>query len=168
VVSSILTGDQQTMHLVQQTMDHKKISSITIEMQLSPDRSGKETHPIQTRTNEAELIFRSELSEGLDCENRVEDVALCLDTMKRCISNMLVAFNRDTPQIKNTGLALPLDLMEQGITSAWLLFTVPELSFPLILDKYRRPIHPAVKRFMRRYVSDSQDWDKVDDPVTAR
>jgi len=33
----------------------------------------------------------------------------------------------------------------------------------LLTDKYRRPRHPEIKEYMRRYVSNDQDWEKVDD-----
>jgi len=51
------------------------------------------------------LIFRSALPEELEWETRAEDVALSLDAIKRCLSNMRVALDRDTPQTKK-GLAL--------------------------------------------------------------
>ena len=34
---------------------------------------------------------------------------------------------------------------------------------PLITDEYRRPIHPEIEEYMRRHVSDEQDWEQVDD-----
>jgi len=33
----------------------------------------------------------------------------------------------------------------------------------MITDEYRRPIHPEVADYMRRYVTDEQDWKTVDD-----
>jgi len=33
----------------------------------------------------------------------------------------------------------------------------------MITDEYRRPIHPEVEEYMRRYVTDEQDWEQVDD-----
>ena len=45
----------------------------------------------------------------------------------------------------------------------WLWFTLPELEIPLLTDEYRRPIHPEIEEYMRRYVSKDQDWGKVDD-----
>jgi len=57
--------------------------------------------------DEVGLIFRSALPEDLEWDTRAEDVALSLDAIKRCLSNMLVALDRDTPQMKN-GLSLPL------------------------------------------------------------
>jgi len=45
----------------------------------------------------------------------------------------------------------------------WLWFTLPELGCPLITDEYRRPIHPEIEEYMQRYVSNDQDWEKVDD-----
>jgi len=112
------------------------------------------------------LIFRSALPEDLEWETRAEDVALSLDAIKRYLSNMLVALDRDTPQTKY-GLALPLtfstqeSMMTQG--PPWLWFTLPELGFPMLMDEYRRPIHREIKEYMRRYVSNDQDWGKVDD-----
>ena len=47
------------------------------------------------------LIFRS-LPEELDWNTQAEDVALSLDAIKRCLINMLVALDRDTPQTKQT------------------------------------------------------------------
>ena len=41
--------------------------------------------------------------------------------------------------------------------------TLPELRFPLLTDEYRRPIHPEIEDYMRRYISNDQDWDQVDD-----
>jgi len=45
----------------------------------------------------------------------------------------------------------------------WLWFTLLELGFSMITDEYRRPIHLDVKEYMRRYVTDEQDWEQVDD-----
>jgi len=45
----------------------------------------------------------------------------------------------------------------------WLWFTLPELGFPLLKDKYRRKIHSEIMEYMRRKVSNDQDWEKVDD-----
>ena len=45
----------------------------------------------------------------------------------------------------------------------WFWFTLPELGFPLLADEYRRPIHPDIEDYMRRYVSNDQDWEQVDD-----
>ena len=47
------------------------------------------------------LIFRLALPEELEWENRAEDVALSLDSIKRCLINMLTALERDTPQTKD-------------------------------------------------------------------
>jgi len=79
---------------------------------------------------------------------------------------MLVALDRDTPQTKK-GLALPTNSSTQESIihqePPWLWFTLPELGFPLLTDQYRRPIHPEIEEYMRRYVSNHQDWEKVDD-----
>jgi len=112
------------------------------------------------------LIFRSALPEELEWETRAEDVALSLDAIKRCLANMLVALDRDTPQTKN-GLALPINFSTQELIinqePPWLWFTLPELGFPLLMDEYRRPIHPEIEEYMRRYVSNDQEWEQVDD-----
>jgi len=60
------------------------------------------------------LIFRSALPEDLEWDIRAEDVALSLDAIKRCLSNMLAALDRDTPQMKN-GLSLPLTFSTQEL-----------------------------------------------------
>ena len=98
-------------------------------------------------------------------DTRAEDIALSLDAIKRCLSNMLVALERDTTQTKK-GLALPTNSSTQESIiyqePPWLWFTLPELGFPLLTDEYRRPIHPDIEEYMRRYVSNDQDWEKVD------
>jgi len=33
----------------------------------------------------------------------------------------------------------------------------------MITDEYQRPIHPEVQEYMRRYVTEKQDWETVDD-----
>jgi len=45
----------------------------------------------------------------------------------------------------------------------WLWFTLPELGFLLLTGEYRRLIHPEIEEYMRRYVSNVQDWEQVDD-----
>jgi len=30
------------------------------------------------------------------------------------------------------------------------------------MDQYRRPLHPEIEEYMRRYVSNDQDWEEVD------
>ena len=45
----------------------------------------------------------------------------------------------------------------------WLWFTLPELGFPLLMDEFLRPIHPEIEEYMRRHVSNNQDWEQVDD-----
>jgi len=112
------------------------------------------------------LIFRSALPEELDWNTRAEDVALSLDALKRCLINTLVALDRDTPQTKQ-GLALPTNFPTQEPSICqeppWLWFTLPELGFPLLMDQYRRPLHPEIEVYMRRYVSNGQEWEEVDD-----
>jgi len=121
---------------------------------------------LKLQDNEVGLIFRSALPEELEWDTRAEDVALLLNAIKRCSSNMLVALNRDTPQTK-MGLALPTNVSTQesiiNQEPPWLWFTLPEQGFPLLTDEYRRPIDPEIEEYMRRYVSDDQDWEKVDD-----
>jgi len=125
---------------------------------------GVEKKPSQFKlhNNEAGLIFRSVLPEDLEWET----AALLLDAIKRCLSNMLVAIDRDTPQTKG-GLSLPPICTAQELMMAqeppWLWFTLPELGFPLLKDEYRRPIHLEIEEYMRRYVTNDQDWEKVDD-----
>ena len=105
------------------------------------------------------LIFRSALPEELEWDNQAEDVELSLDAIKRCLINMLTALDRDTPQTKD-GLAPPYLPKQEPNTfkePPWLWFTLPELGFPLLTDEYRRPIHPEIEEYMRRYVSNDQD-----------
>jgi len=126
----------------------------------------KETITIQPQINEVGLIFRSAFPEDLEWETRAEDVALSLDAIKRCLSNMLVALDRDTPQMKG-GLPLPPtytaqeSMMDQEPPGLW--FKLSELEFPLLTDEYRRPIHPEIEEYMQRYVTDDQGWEIVDD-----
>jgi len=86
----------------------------------------KKPSQFKLQDNEVGLIFRSALPEELEWETRAEDVALSLDAIKRCLSNTLVALDKDTPQTKN-GLALLINLSTQEpITNQeppWLWFT---------------------------------------------
>jgi len=111
-------------------------------------------------------MFRSALPEDLDWDTRLEDVALSMDAIKRCLTNMLMALDRDTLQTRE-GIAFPLACTEQEVMTAqetpWLWFTLPELGFPMIMDEYERPIHPEVENYLRRYVTEKQDWETVDD-----
>jgi len=79
---------------------------------------------------------------------------------------MLVALDRDTPQTKK-GLALPTNSPTQepiiNQEPPWLWFTLPKLGSPLLMDQYRRPLHLEIEEYMRRYVSNYQDWEEVDD-----
>jgi len=135
---------------------------------LTCSRMGTKKKPskFKLQDNQVGLIFRSALPEELEWETRAEDVALSLDAIKRCLSNMLTALDRDTPQTKN-GLAPHFNVsIQESITTQeppWLWFTLPELGFPLLTDEYRRPIHPEIEEYMRRYVSNDQDWEQVDD-----
>jgi len=126
----------------------------------------KKQSQFKLQDDEVGLIFRSALPEDLEWETPAEDVALSLNAIKRCLSNMLVALDRDTSQMKN-GLSLPLTFSTQEFMMTqeptWLWFTLPELGFPLLTDEYRRPIHPEIEEYMRRYVSNDQDWEKIDD-----
>ena len=125
---------------------------------------------MKLQKNEAGLSFRSALPEDLDWGTKAEDVALSMDAIKRGLANMLVALDRNTPQTKG-GMALPLACSERELITAqeppWTWFTIPELGFlthfPMITDEYPRPIHPDVEEYMRRYVTDEQDWEQVDD-----
>jgi len=73
---------------------------------------GAKKKPSQFKLQDKEvgLIFRSALPEELEWETRAEDVALSLDAIKRCLSNMLMAL--ETPQTKN-GLARPINFSTQ-------------------------------------------------------
>jgi len=117
--------------------------------------ANKKPSQFKLQDNGVGLIFRSALAEELEWETRAEDVALSLDAIKRCLSNMLVALDRDTPQTKN-GLALLINFSTQELIinqePPWLWFTLPELGFPLLTDEYRRQIHPEIEEYMRRYV----------------
>ena len=72
---------------------------------------------------------------------------------------------RDTLQTKNGPAPHNLSIQEsttiQEPPLRW--FTLPELGFPLLTDEYRRPIHPDIEEYMRRYISNDQDWEQVDD-----
>jgi len=111
------------------------------------------------------LIFRSALPEELEWDNWAEDVALSLDSIKRCLINMLTALDRDTLQIKDGLTPHYIPKQEPNIFQEppWLWFTLPEQRFRLLTDEYRRPIHPEIEEYMRRHVSDDQDWEQVDD-----
>ena len=93
-------------------------------------KMGANTKPSQLHDNEVGLIFRSALPEELEWDTRAEDVALSLDAIKRCLSNMLVVLDMDTPQTRK-GLALPINFSTQesiiNQESPWLWFTLPEL-----------------------------------------
>ena len=135
---------------------------------LACSQKGAKKKPSQFKPqkNEAGLIFWSALPEDLYWDTRTEDIALILDAIKRCLTNMLVALDRDTPQMKG-GLTLPLTCTAQDLMMAqeppWLWFTLPELGFLMLTDEYRRPIHPEIKEYIRRYVTNEQDWKTVDD-----
>jgi len=117
---------------------------------------------LKLQDDEVGLIFRSALPEDLKWDTRAEDVALSLDAIKRCLSDMLVALDRDTPQLKG-GLSLPLTCTAQELMTAqeppWLWFTLPELGFPLLTDEYRRLLYPEIEEYMRRSVTNDQDWE---------
>jgi len=108
---------------------------------LTCSKMGAKKKPSQFKlhNNEAGLIFRLALPEELEGETRAEDVALSLDAIKGCLSNMLVALDRDTPQTKN-GIALPINLSTQELITnqepPWFWFTLPELGFPLLMDEF--------------------------------
>jgi len=72
---------------------------------------------------------------------------------------MLTALDRDTPQTRNGPAPHNLAIQESTTIqeSPWLWFTLPELGFPLLSDEYRRPIHPEIEEYMRRYISNDQD-----------
>jgi len=97
----------------------------------------KETFTIQTPGQPSGLIFRSALPEELEWDNRAEFVALFLDAINRCLLNMLTALDRDTPQTKNGPASHNLPIWESTTIREppWLLFTLPELGFPLLTDE---------------------------------
>jgi len=74
----------------------------------------KKPSKFKLQDNQVGLIFRSALPEELEWETRAEDVALSLDAIKRCLSNMLTALDRETPQTKN-GLAPHINFPIQEI-----------------------------------------------------
>ena len=76
-----------------------------------------EISQFKVQGNEADLIFRSALPEDLEWEARVEDVALSMDAIKRCLANTLVALDRATPQTR-ADIAVPLAFTEQEVMSA--------------------------------------------------
>jgi len=125
----------------------------------------KKSSQFKLLDNQEGLIFRSALPEELEWENGAEDVALSLESIKRCLINMLTALDRDTPQTKDglTPHFLPHQEPNTFQEPPWLWFTLPELGFPLLTHEYRRPIHPEIEEHMRRHVSDDQDWEQVDD-----
>jgi len=101
----------------------------------------KKSSQFKLLDNQEGLIFRSALPEELEWENRAEDVALSLESIKRCLINMLMALDRDTPQTKDglTPHFLPHQELDTFQEPPWLWFTLPELGFPLltnIVDQY--------------------------------
>ena len=50
------------------------------------------------------------------------------------------------------GMLLPLICTAQELMMEqeppWLWFTLPELGFPMLMDAYRRPIHPEIEEYM--------------------
>jgi len=125
---------------MQQTVDHGTFPP-SLPQCLACSQNGVKKKPSQFKLqkNEAGLIFRSALPEDLDWDTRAEDVTLSLDAIKRCLTNMLVALDRDTPQTKE-GMTLPLTCTAQELMMAqeppWLWFTLPELGIPMITDEY--------------------------------
>ena len=166
VVQSICNGDQLTMPDMQQTLDHRTFPPFPHSMS-DMYKSGKQKKSSRFKLLDSQvgLIFRSALPEDLEWENRAEDVALSLDSIKRCLINMLTALDRDTPQTKDglTPHCLPKQEPNTFQEPPWLWFTLPELGFTLLTDEYRRPINPEIEAYMRRHVSDDQDWEQVDD-----
>jgi len=78
---------------------------------------------------------------------------------------MLTVLDRDTPQPKDRlPPFFPPHLEPNSFQEPpWLWFTLPELGFPLLMDEFLRPIHPEIEEYMRRHVSNDQDWEQVDD-----
>jgi len=117
----------------------------------SQNGTKKKPSQFKLQENEGGLIFRSAIPEDLDWDTRAEDEALSMDAIKRCLASMLVALDRDTPQMKR-GMALPLACTERELITAqeppWLWFALPELGFPMIMDECQRPIHPEIEEYM--------------------
>jgi len=69
------------------------------------------------------------------------------------------------PQTKDgfTPHYLPIQEPNTFQEPPWLWFTLPELGFPLLTDEYCTPMHPEIEEYMRRHVSNDQDWEQVDD-----
>ena len=67
---------------------------------LACSQNGAKKKPSQFKLqeNEAGLIFRSALPEDLDWDTRAEDVALSMDAIKWCLTNMLVALTETPPK----------------------------------------------------------------------
>jgi len=61
----------------------------------------KKSSQFKLLDNQEGLIFRSAVPEELEWENRAEDIALSLDSIKRFLINMLTTLDRDTPQPKD-------------------------------------------------------------------
>jgi len=78
---------------------------------------------------------------------------------------MLTALDRDTPQTTKELATHNRSIQESTTTQEppWLWFTLPEFGFSLLTDEYRRPIHPEIEEYMRKYISNDQDWEQVDD-----
>ena len=87
-------------------------------------------------------IFRSALLEELEWESRAEDVALSLESIKRCLINMLTVLDRDTPHPKDRLPPYSPPHLEPNTAQEppWLWFTLPELGFPLLMNEYLRSI----------------------------
>jgi len=83
----------------------------------SQNGSKRKPSQFKLQKNEAGLIFRPALPEDLGWDTRAEDVALSLDAVKQCLTNMLVALDRDTPQTKER-MTLPLTCTAQELMMA--------------------------------------------------
>jgi len=84
-------------------MDHGTISPLSATvLGVLIEGGQKETITIQTSRG-ASSSGRLSLRMG----NKGQEVALSLDAIKWCLTNMLVAVDRDTPQMKG-GMKLPL------------------------------------------------------------
>jgi len=68
------------------------------------------------------------------------------------------------PELPHLALPTNFPTQEPSIYQEppWLWFTLPELGFPLLMDQYRRPLHLEIEEYMRRYVSNGQDCEEVD------
>ena len=54
-------------------------------------------------------------------------------------------------------VALSLDAINRCLLN---MLTALDRGFPLLTDEYRRPMHPEIEEYMRRYISKDQGLNK--------